>query len=235
MHHPVLYIYNHLHGTDTMDSVIILSGGMDSTVALYQALSLGKTVAALSFDYGAKHNHRELPMAQATCLELGIDHRIVSLDFMNALFQSDLLQSGGQVPDGPYNHEDMSKTVVPFRNGIMLSIAAGYAESIGAAELLIGSHSGDHAIYPDCRPVFNNAMDQAIREGTDSKVHISVPFVDMDKRDIGDLGRTLGVDYTKTWTCYKGGDIHCGTCGACDERKYALRHAEGFDPTSYLL
>ncbi len=217
-----------------MDSVLILSGGMDSTVALYQALATGKQVAALSFDYGAKHNHRELPMARATCLLLNVEHQIVSLDFMNRLFHSDLLQSGGDVPDGPYNHADMRKTVVPFRNGIMLSIAAGYAESIGAEELLIGSHSGDHAIYPDCRPSFNKAMDQAIREGTDNKVAIRFPFVDMDKRDIGDLGRKLGVDFTGTWTCYKGGDIHCGTCGACDERKYALRYEEGYDPTSYL-
>ncbi len=207
---------------------------MDSTVALYQALDMGKKVAALSFDYGAKHNHRELPFAQATCKALGVDHQVVALECMNTLFCSDLLRSGGAVPDGPYNHKDMQKTVVPFRNGIMLSIAAGYAESLGASELLIGSHSGDHAIYPDCRPSFNQAMDQAIREGTDNKVHLYIPFVKMDKRDIGDLGRKLGVDFNSTWTCYKGGDIHCGTCGACDERKYALRHEEGLDPTGYL-
>ncbi len=208
---------------------------MDSTVALYQALQQGKHVAALSFDYGAKHNHRELSCARAICESLGIDHQVVALECINRLFSSDLLQSGGEVPDGPYNHEDMKKTVVPFRNGIMLSIAAGYAESLGAGELLIGSHSGDHAIYPDCRPSFNRAMDQAIQEGTDNTVHLHIPFMEMDKRDIGDLGRELGIDFSATWTCYKGGDLHCGTCGACDERKYALRHDEGLDPTRYLV
>jgi len=218
-----------------VDCVLILSGGMDSTVALYQALAAGKTVTALSFNYGAKHNHRELPLAQATCRALGVEHQVVELDCINTLFRSDLLQSGGEVPDGPYNHEDMRKTVVPFRNGIMLSIAAGYAESLGAAELLIGSHSGDHAIYPDCRPSFNQAMDQAIREGSGNTVRLHIPFAGMDKRDIGDLGRKLGVDFTRTWTCYKGGETHCGTCGACDERKYALRNQEGLDPTRYLV
>jgi 7-cyano-7-deazaguanine synthase len=100
--------------------------------------------------------------------------------------------------------------------------------------VLIGSHSGDHHIYPDCRPEFNAAIDEAARLGTDDAVRVAFPFAAMDKRAIGDLGRTLGVDFARTWTCYKGGQTHCGVCGACDERKFALRHDQGLDPTRYL-
>lgn len=215
------------------ESVIVMSGGMDSTVLLADALEKNKNVTAISFDYGSKHNDRELPMAQATCKKYGVDHRIIRLPFIDELFSSSLLRSGEDIPDGAYNEKSMESTVVPFRNGIMLSIAAGYAESAGAEEVLLGSHSGDHFIYPDCRPEFNEAFSRAVYLGTGEKVHIRFPFSDMDKRDIGDLGRTLGVDFSMTWTCYKGGNIHCGTCGSCDERKYALRHDEGLDVTEY--
>ncbi len=217
-----------------MDAVIILSGGMDSAVLLAHELSLGACVAALSFDYGSKHNSRELPMAADICARAGVPHRVARLPFFNELFSSSLLQSGADIPDGAYDAASMKSTVVPFRNGILLAIAVGYAESIGASRVLIGSHSGDHHIYPDCRPEFNAAMDQTARVGTDGAVRIEAPFADRDKRAIGDLGRTLGVDFSRTWTCYKGGELHCGTCGACDERKFALRHDQGLDPTRYL-
>ncbi|UZP66997.1 7-cyano-7-deazaguanine synthase QueC [Desulfovibrio mangrovi] len=216
------------------DAVIVLSGGMDSAVLLAHELSLGTRVAALSFDYGSKHNSRELPMAAGLCKHYGVDHAIVPLPFMNELFSSSLLQSGEAIPDGAYDADSMKSTVVPFRNGILIAIAVGYAESVGASRVLIGSHSGDHHIYPDCRPEFNEAMNGAALCGTDGKVRVAFPFADMDKREIGDLGRTLGVDFAATWTCYKGGEVHCGTCGACDERKFALRHDEGMDPTTYL-
>lgn len=217
-----------------MDAVIILSGGMDSAVLLASQLAQGKTLAALSFDYGAKHNRREIPMAAAMCGKHAVAHQVVTLPFIDSLFTSDLLRSGGDVPNGAYDAENMKQTVVPFRNGIMLAIAAGYAESVNAARVLIGSHSGDHAIYPDCRPQFNAAMAAAIAAGTDDQVALEAPFAGLDKREIGDLGRRLGVDFRETWTCYKGGETHCGTCGACDERKYALRWEEGLDPTAYL-
>ncbi|MFV0350267.1 MAG: 7-cyano-7-deazaguanine synthase QueC [Halodesulfovibrio sp.] len=216
------------------DAVIVLSGGMDSAVLLAHELSQGVRVAALSFDYGSKHNSRELPMAAAICRHYGVDHAIVPLPFMNELFSSSLLQSGEAIPDGAYDADSMKSTVVPFRNGILIAIAVGYAESVGASRVLIGSHSGDHHIYPDCRPEFNAAMNEAALCGTDGKVQVAFPFANIDKRAIGDLGRTLGVDYAGTWTCYKGGEVHCGTCGACDERKFALRHDEGMDPTTYL-
>ncbi len=216
-----------------IDSIVVLSGGMDSTVMLAHALDKGKVVAALSFDYGSKHNGREIPMAAGLCKKLGISHEIVKLPFMNELFSSSLLQSGGEIPDGDYEQLNMQSTVVPFRNGILISIAAGYAESAGAKEVLLGSHAGDHFIYPDCRPEFNRALSKTVGLGTDGKVSLSFPFERIDKRDIGDLGRRLGVDFAMTWTCYKGGSVHCGTCGACLERKYALRYDEGLDVTRY--
>ncbi len=216
------------------DAVIILSGGMDSATLLAHELAQGTRPAAISFDYGSRHNHRELPMAAAFCAHYEVPHKLVPLPFMNQLFSSSLLLSGAPVPDGAYDAETMKSTVVPFRNGILLAIAAGYAESVGAHRVLIGAHAGDHHIYPDCRPAFTAAMDSAVRLGTDNAVCVEAPFATMDKREIGDLGRQLGVDFTTTWTCYKGEEIHCGTCGACDERKYALRHNEGLDPTRYL-
>jgi 7-cyano-7-deazaguanine synthase len=216
-----------------MDAVIVLSGGMDSAVLLSHELSKGQRVAALSFDYGSKHNHCELPMAREICLRLGVEHRVVALPFINELFTSSLLRSGEAVPEGAYDADSMKSTVVPFRNGILIAIAVGYAESVGAARVLIGSHSGDHHIYPDCRPEFNAAMNKAARLGTGDAVRVDFPFAAMNKREIGDLGRALGVDFVRTWTCYKGGELHCGICGACDERKFALRHDQGLDPTPY--
>jgi 7-cyano-7-deazaguanine synthase len=215
------------------DTIVVLSGGMDSAVLLAETLTRTKKVAGISFDYGSKHNDRELPMAQAICEKAGIFHRVVALPFIEKLFASNLLRSGGQIPDAVYDKATMQQTVVPFRNGIMLSVAVGLAESMGAGEVLLASHSGDHFIYPDCRPEFNAAFSEAARLGTDGKVSVRFPYSKIDKRQIGDLGRRLKVDFTQTWTCYKGGRIHCGTCGSCTERKYALRHDEGLDPTSY--
>ncbi|CAG34896.1 7-cyano-7-deazaguanine synthase QueC [Desulfotalea psychrophila] len=218
-----------------VDSIIVLSGGMDSAVLLAQTLKEGKTAQAISFDYGSKHNDRELPMAVGLCEEFAIKHQIIKLPFIGELFSSSLLTGGEEIPDGAYGQENMKSTVVPFRNGIMLAIAAGYAESVQAGEVLLGSHSGDHHIYPDCRPEFNNAFAEAVNLGTDGQVAIRFPFSEMTKRDIGDLGRTLDLDFAKTWTCYKGGELHCGVCAACDERKEALRHPEGLDVTKYLV
>lgn len=218
----------------SVQTVIVYSGGMDSTVLLHDLVAGGTKVAAISFDYGSRHNHRELPMAEASCLKLHVPHRIVPLSFIPDLFKSALLLSGESVPEGPYDHSTMKKTVVPFRNAILMGIATGYAESIGASQVVLASHGGDHAIYPDCRPEFNRAFAMAVRLGTDHKVTVLFPYEHLDKREIGDLGRSLGVDFSSTWTCYKGGDSHCGVCGACRERKYALRHEEGIDPTFYM-
>lgn len=212
-----------------MSSVIIYSGGMDSSVLLH--LRKADIAMAITFQYGSKHNARELESARANCMALGIEHKVVHLDFVADLFRSDLLQSGGSIPEGHYEDESMRSTVVPFRNGIMLSIATGIAESADCDEVLIANHAGDHAIYPDCRAGFIDAMARAIMEGTFSCIKLSAPFTRMTKREIALEGRRIGIDFTKTYSCYNGGPIHCGKCGTCVERKEALA---GFDTTEYM-
>jgi len=213
--------------------LVLLSGGMDSVAVLYEAKEQFDVVGAVSFHYGSKHNHKEIPFAAWHCQKLQIPHQIVRLDFVNELFKSDLLLSGGSVPDGHYEEQTMKQTVVPFRNGIMLSIAGGYAESIGSNGLVIAAHSGDHAIYPDCREDFMKAMGDAIRFGTYAGVEILRPFISCTKADIARRGHRLGVDFSQTWSCYKGEEIHCGTCGTCVERREAFHLAVLSDPTTY--
>lgn len=216
-----------------MKTLVLLSGGMDSVTALHWARSEHDVVGAVSFDYGAKHNHREIPLAAWHCGQSDVKHDIIDLDFVNRLFTSDLLQSGGEVPDGHYAHETMKQTVVPFRNGIMLAIACGLAESREAEALVIAAHAGDHTIYPDCREPFMQGMATAMREGTYAKIELLRPFIHLDKAGIAKLGAALGVDYGKTWSCYKGGDLHCGKCGTCVERIEAFALAGLDDPTIY--
>ncbi len=199
---------------------------MDSVTALYWARRWHEVLLVLSFDYGAKHNHRELPLAEEHARLIGAPHRVIPLDFIGKLFASDLLKSGGAIPDGHYEHETMQKTVVPFRNGIMLAAAAGLAESVGAEGLVIAAHGGDHAIYPDCRG-------DAMRLGTYAGIQLLRPFISLDKAGIATEGVRLGVDYARTWSCYKGGEIHCGTCGTCVERREAFLVAGIADPTKY--
>jgi 7-cyano-7-deazaguanine synthase len=213
--------------------VVLVSGGMDSIAALYDARSTHEVVSALSFNYGSKHNLCEIPFARRHCEALGIDHRVIPLAFINECFTSHLLASGGEIPDGHYEEETMKQTVVPFRNGIMLAIAAGYAESLGAEGLVIAAHAGDHAIYPDCREGFMEAMDAAMRQGTYAGVRLLRPFIHFTKAQIARRGHELGVDFAQTWSCYKGGDRHCGTCGTCVERREAFLLAGLPDPTDY--
>lgn len=216
-----------------MKVVVLVSGGMDSVTALYRAAADHEVVAGLSFDYGSKHNHREIPFARMHCDRLGISHRFVPLPFMDELFESDLLRSGGEIPEGHYEAENMKQTVVPFRNGILLSIAAGFAESVGAGGLVIAAHSGDHAIYPDCREEFMKPMAEAIAAGTYADLELLRPFIDLRKEGIAAMGADLGVDFSLTWSCYKGGELHCGKCGTCVERKEAFARAGLVDPTVY--
>ncbi len=216
-----------------MKVVVLVSGGMDSVTALHAAARGHEVVAGLSFDYGSKHNHRELPFASWHCRQLAVPHEIVALGFMDRLFKSDLLKSGGAIPEGHYEAENMKQTVVPFRNGILLSIAAGYAESAGAEGLVIAAHSGDHAIYPDCREDFMRPMAEAIRAGTYAGIEVLRPFIELRKEGIAAIGAGLGVDFARTWSCYKGGEMHCGKCGTCVERKEAFALAGLPDPTVY--
>jgi 7-cyano-7-deazaguanine synthase len=216
-----------------MKSVVLVSGGLDSTVALHEAARRGTVVLGLSFHYGSKHNDRELPCAAWQCRRLGIPHQVVRLDFINELFRSDLLQSGGAIPEGHYEDLSMRQTVVPFRNGILLAIAAGLAESREAEEVVIAAHGGDHAIYPDCRETFLVPMAEAIRAGTYAGIRLSRPFVACRKEELVRIGSALGVDFGQTWSCYQGGVRHCGRCGTCVERREAFQRAGVPDPTEY--
>ena len=216
-----------------MNVVVLCSGGMDSVTALHWARRHENVVAALSFDYGAKHNHRELPFAAENARRLGVPHQVIALDFVNRLFASALLKSGGEIPEGHYEAATMKQTVVPFRNAIMLSVATGLAESCGAKGLVIAAHSGDHAIYPDCREDFMRAMGEAMRLGTYAGIELLRPFIAMSKAEIALEGTRLGVNFARTWSCYQGGEIHCGRCGTCVERREAFLVAGLPDPTVY--
>lgn len=213
------------------DSVIIYSGGLDSTTLLYEECD--RVALAVTFDYGSNHAVREIACARHHCGQLGIEHLVIELGFMGRYFHSSLLSGGDAIPSGNYDEENMKSTVVPFRNGIMLSIACGLAESRGLKHVLIANHGGDHAIYPDCRPSFINAMDAAMRAGTYVNVEIAAPYTHLSKADIVKRGAKLGVDYGETYSCYRGGEHHCGTCGTCSERREAFREAGIPDPTEY--
>ena len=213
------------------DSVIIVSGGMDSITMLYDKKD--EIALGISFDYGSNHNKREIPLAKMHCERLGIKHVTISLEFMHQYFKSSLLEGAEAIPEGNYDEDNMKSTVVPFRNGIMLSIAIGMAESNGLKKVFIANHGGDHTIYPDCRPEFISAIDKAAEAGTYEDVRVVAPYTDITKADIARIGKRLGLDYSETWSCYKGGEKHCGKCGTCRERMEALREAGIEDNTVY--
>lgn len=202
------------------DSLIVLSGGLDSTTLLHEYKD--RIALAVTFDYGSNHNEKEIACARRQCALLGIEHIVIPLGFMGEYFRSSLLAGADAIPDGTYDSDNMKSTVVPFRNGIMLSVACGLAESRELKHVLIANHGGDHAIYPDCRPGFVKAMGRAIAEGTYEGVDLRAPYTDISKADIARRGARLGVDYSHTYSCYRGGEHHCGTCGTCVERREAL-------------
>lgn len=205
------------------DSIIVLSGGMDSVTLLHEFKE--RIALAVTFDYGSNHNRRETECAKWHCEQLGIRHLVVDLNFMKQYFKSSLLEGPEAIPEGDYADENMKSTVVPFRNGIMLSIACGFAESEHLKYVMIANHGGDHAIYPDCRESFILAMSSAMHEGTYDGVLILAPYTNLTKGEIALKGKALGVDYSHTYSCYKGGEEHCGRCGTCREREEALRFA----------
>lgn len=213
------------------NSLIALSGGVDSTTLLYEYRE--EVACAVGFDYGSKHNARELAAAKAICRELEIPYLIIPLAFIGEYFRSDLLLSGGEMQLGDYSEENMSSTVVPFRNGIMLSILAGLAESRDLQQVLIANHFGDHAIYPDCRESFVTPMGEAITAGTSNGVKLVAPYTKLTKAEIVARGTRLGVPYDKTYSCYQGGERHCGRCGTCRERHDAFVANGLEDPTLY--
>ena len=216
--------------TNKFDAVAIVSGGMDSATMLYQLLKSSHVVKALSFDYGQRHK-KEIQAAQFLCQLNGVEHEVVDLTILRPLLDSSSLTNDSiDVPDGHYSDETMKLTVVPNRNMIMLSIAIGHAVRLQADFVAYGAHSGDHAIYPDCREEFASAMNVVSMLCDWHKVRLMRPFIDMDKADIASLGDSLGVPWEHTWTCYKGLEKHCGTCGSCTERIEAFDLAGVVDP-----
>ena len=178
------------------DTILILSGGMDSVTLLYDYKD--RIALAISFDYGSNHNAKEIPFARLHCERLGIEHIVIPLDFMGKYFESSLLQGSEAIPEGHYADENMKSTVVPFRNGIMLSIAVGMAESRELQYVMMANHGGDHTIYPDCRPDFVAAFDAAAHAGTYNGVHLISPYTKITKGQIAARGKELGINYAET-------------------------------------
>ena len=219
--------------------VAIVSGGLDSSTLLYKLSSEGEDVRALAFLYGQRHE-REIQTAAIVCQTLKIDQKLVDLsDLKDLLSSSALINRVVTVPNVPEiaeHYETLKTTVVPNRNAILLSVAVGYATSLGANRVYYGAHASDRGVYPDCRPEFVQALERALQLGTDNAaLRIIAPFANMSKADIVRLGTRLGVPYSETWSCYKGGDWHCGVCSRCWERKRAFAEAGVEDPTKYMV
>lgn len=204
---------------------------MDSVTLLYDYRDV--VALAVTFDYGSNHNAREIACARLHCERLGIEHIVIPLAFVAEYFKSSLLSGADAIPEGNYDDENMKSTVVPFRNGIMLAVACGIAESRDLRRVMLANHFGDHAIYPDCRRAFVDAMSEAMRQGTYCGVTVFAPYTDISKADIARRGARLGIDYAETYSCYKGGAHHCGRCGTCRERREAMQLAGIDDPTVY--
>ena len=214
--------------------LISFSGGIDSTTLVTTAIKNGITPQLVSFSYGSKHNRYENEAAANIASYFNLPLHFIDLSQIMVDFKSNLLKTGGEIPEGHYEDSNMAKTVVPGRNMIFLSILAGLAESLGIKRIGIGVHQGDHAIYPDCRPSFIKAMQIAINLATDGKVDdLTAPFLHMDKTDIVNIGLALGVPYRLTRTCYKDQEKACGKCGSCVERLEAFALNNATDPIEY--
>lgn len=216
----------------TQKVVVIYSGGMDSFTVLNKALQQGHDVYALSFDYGQRHV-KELEVAANVCKKLNVPHKIVDISAINQLIGGSSLTDDIDVPEGHYEEESMKSTIVPNRNMILLSLAVGYAVSLKASKVYYGAHSGDHAIYPDCRPEFVQKMDDVCRIANYDAVEIFSPYLNNTKIDILTDGIKMGLDYSQTWTCYNGREKACGKCGACQERLEAFSLNNVTDPIEY--
>lgn len=214
------------------DSVLVLSGGVDSTTMLWEYRD--RIAMAVTFDYGSNHNAAEIECARRQAEKAEVPHIVIPLAFIGKYFTSSLLSGAEKIPEGHYEDSNMKSTVVPFRNGIMLAAACGLAESNGLKFVMIANHGGDHAIYPDCREGFINAMSEAMAQGTYTATRIFAPYTNLTKADIVARGARIGVDYSQTYSCYKGGERHCGRCGTCVERHEAFTLAGVNDPTDYL-
>ncbi|MEO3879705.1 7-cyano-7-deazaguanine synthase QueC [Rheinheimera fenheensis] len=212
--------------------VVIYSGGMDSFTVLHKAVRAGHDVYALSFNYGQRHV-KELQCAATVCQQLGIKHKIVDISAINQLLAGSSLTDNIDIPEGHYAADNMKSTVVPNRNMILLSLAVGYAVSIGANQVYYGAHSGDHFIYPDCRPEFVQKMHDVCQIANYEPVDIVSPYLQQTKIEILADGLAMGLDYSQTWTCYNGREKACGKCGSCQERLEAFALNNTTDPLQY--
>lgn len=222
-----------------MKILTILSGGLDSTVALYHAIDRASVsgVEAISFTYGQRH-FIEIEAAYRICKEILIPHKIINLDYgdhapSKVMVGGALTDGRVPVPHGHYEDKSMARTVVPNRNMIFIALAVARAVQIGATEVWYGAHAGDHAIYPDCRTNFICALGEAVRLGTEDAVQLVAPFSGWKKDEIVRRGANLRVPFEKTWSCYEGGEVHCGRCGTCVERREAFVRGFVMDPTIY--
>ncbi|MBA6264605.1 MAG: 7-cyano-7-deazaguanine synthase [Colwellia sp.] len=212
--------------------VVIYSGGMDSFTVLNRALHDGKEVFALTFDYGQRHV-KEIEYASTVCQSLNVNHKVIDISSINQLLAGSSLTDDIDIPQGHYEAESMKSTVVPNRNMILLSLAVGYAVSVGASQVYYGAHSGDHAIYPDCRPEFVMKMNEVCKIANYESVEIFSPYLTVTKSDILTDGLKMGLKYDNTWTCYNGREKACGQCGACQERLEAFSDNNVTDPLNY--
>lgn len=210
-------------------ALVILSGGMDSTTLLHYVKEKGFNIHALTFHYGQRHS-KEIGMAAKTCEKLKIPHTIVNVQVLSALMKGSALTDGIAVPEGHYEDESMKLTVVPNRNSLFINMAMSFAISNEIDTIFYGAHAGDHAIYPDCRPIFVKKIKELAKVVHYTPLNIEAPFLGIDKAGILALGSALKVDYSLTWTCYKGEDKPCGKCGSCVERAEAFAKLNIVDP-----
>lgn len=216
-------------------TVLILSGGLDSTVLLHHLRAEGHHLQALSFDYGQRHA-RELEHARRICEGTDTPHRVVDLRGLAPLFaRSGLVDRSIPIPHGEYDEDNMRVTVVPNRNMIMLSVAVAWAITLRAGAVAFAAHHGYHTLYPDCTPGFIDALAHAVHKADDHRVELLAPFARWTKADIVQRGAELAVPFALTWSCYEGGEVHCGRCGTCVERREAFATASVSDPTRYAV
>ena len=215
-------------------AVVVYSGGMDSFTVLNTAVQQGLEVHAISFNYGQKHS-KELLVAAEVCKELNIPHKVVDITAINSLMANSSLTGDAEIPEGHYESDNMKSTVVPNRNMVLLSMAIAYAVSLEAGKVFYGAHSGDHHIYPDCRPEFVEAMNAVAKIANYQSVEIVTPFLHSSKGEILKTGLAMNLDYGKTWTCYNGREKSCGKCGACNERLEAFAEQGAQDPLTYEI
>jgi 7-cyano-7-deazaguanine synthase len=215
-------------------ALAVVSGGLDSVTLAHWLASEGQLGGLVSFDYGQRHK-KELHFAAACAERLKVPYSFIDLTSLTPHLKGSALTDAVAVPDGHYAAESMKQTIVPNRNAIMLAVAFGVAPAQGLNAVAIAVHGGDHFIYPDCRPDFIDLFDRMEQKALEGmwSIKLLTPFIHGSKGDIARRAAELQVPIAETWSCYKGGEIHCGRCGTCVERREAFSLAGVGDPTVY--